>query len=121
MALTRHQKFQAAPAHIRRQLHLDLERTDGYQLVDRRAPSTRADQVDDVQDDPSRLLVQVAIAQPAALDCERYITARSPARQVREQVAVIRKIVSPETAIDVRRHIRDSPFGGVQNQPWYVR
>ena len=87
--------------------------------MDGLTPGSGAGQVHQMQNDPPRLAVELTVNQAGTLNLERDVVFGSPANQVREQVAVIRKIVAPKAAVEVKSAFRASParntFGGASS------
>src|SRR5208282_5806955 len=107
--LARNEEAGAFAAHVRGQLDSDVQRTNGNQLIHWLTPRPGAGQVDKMQDQTARLVVEVAINQTGTLDGKRDCALRGPANEVRQEVAVVRKVVSCEAPVTVGRKERDAP------------
>ena len=111
------------------QLHTDFQRADFDQLVDRATRHPAVRQIDEVEDHPAGLMVQVAIDDAGPFHLQGDGVAGSPAHQRGKQIAVIGEIVATETAIEIgrqetnpvalRRRADDQPrnFGSARAHP----
>jgi hypothetical protein len=99
--LLRNQHLQRFRLEALRRADLHFERADRYQLMHRGTPSARAGKIHHVQDQPARLLVELAIDQAATGYLQRQIAPRGPSDQVGQEVAVVGQIVDGESPVDV--------------------
>ncbi len=93
-----------APARdICNRLHPDSQRADGDQFVDRRTCRRGVRQIDEVENHPARLAIQVAIDETSPFHGQGNGVAGSPANHIGQQVTVIGEVVAAEPAIEVGR------------------
>ena len=110
--MARHEQTQAFAAHAGREPDSHLERADGYEFIHRLAPGSGIGEVDQVEDEPTRLLVKMSIEQAAAGNGQGHVVPGGPAYQVGEQVTVVREVVPAEEDPDPQTGMRCGSRGG---------
>ena len=90
-------------SEIGRPGHAHPQRPHGVELRGVEPVRRRVRQVHDVEDEPARLPVEVAVEQPGPLDLERHGTAGGPAHELREQPAVVGDVVARRSSGRGRR------------------
>lgn len=99
----RHQRPHASAADALREANADAQRPDADQFVDGLTPGSGVGQVDQVQDDPVCLAIEMAINEAGAAYAQRELVPCQPPDDVGEQLTVVGEIIPTEPSVEVRR------------------
>ncbi len=114
---SRYQHASAAGDDRGWQLHFDPEGPHRNQFLNRSAPRARAGEVHQVQNQPPRLTIEVAIEESLTLHRQWNAFASDPSSDVREQISMVGEMLPRITAVHIGGHEGDARFAALgENQ-----
>jgi len=102
------QQAHAFAAHTLGQLEAHPQRPDRDQLMHRLAPRAGTGQVDQVEDGPARLAVEMTVDEARTFHRQGQPVFGGPTQEVCQQIAVARQIVRTKATVEVRRQKRNA-------------
>ena len=105
---TSNQQSSGTPANALRQFDLHLDWPYRNQFLNRSAPRARARQIDKMQNQPPRLLIQMAIDQAGPFHRQRDACTTDPSDDLREKITMVGEMLLCIASIQVGRQKRNA-------------
>src|ERR1051326_1030152 len=101
MILAGDKATQMASANALSQFNTNGDWSDGYQFMHRLPPAPDIGQIDQMENQSTRLLVEMAIQQPGSFDGKWNLVLCRPAHKIGQQISMIGQVVAGKSTVQV--------------------